>query len=55
MLRRNVHVRLDGAYFDSLEAGVVEPGVDGILNLPFLASAASETGEVKNCLENTIL
>lgn len=53
-LRRNVLVRSEGACFDSLEAEVVEPGVDGILNLLCLAFAASGTGEVKDCLENEI-
>ena len=53
-LRRNVLVCLEGACFDSLEAGVIEPGVDGILDILDLTFAASGTGEVKDCLENEI-
>ena len=53
-LRRNVLVLSEGACFDSLETGFVEPEADGNLNLIGLAFAASGTEKVKDCLENEI-
>ena len=44
----------EGACFDSLETGFVEPDADGNLNLIGLAFAASGTEKVKDCLENEI-